>query len=148
MTTLIKILFHLAFCCCTGKFLLELSTFLCISNETSQIVSVKGKTYSNLKRSNWRQSSVQRLIYMQPTSPTCSSGCMGLLAGGGKAGLCFAEGNQCFNFYRMKPQWNPKEVCCAVPAEDNLRNKGLQCNAMPSDTCVSSGCLQTTDITL
>lgn len=42
----------------------------------------------------------------------------------------------------------PKEVCCAVPAEDNLRNKGLQCNAMPSDTCVSSGCLQTTDITL
>lgn len=30
---------------------------------------------------------------MQPTSPTCSSGYMGLLAGGGKAGLCFAEGN-------------------------------------------------------
>lgn len=30
-----KNLFHLAFCCCTGEFLLELSSFLCISNETS-----------------------------------------------------------------------------------------------------------------
>lgn len=48
----------------------------------------------------------------------------------------------------MKPQRNPKEVCCAVPGEDNLPNRGLQCSAMPSVTCVSAGCLQTTNITL
>lgn len=74
---------------------------------------------------------------------------MGLLAGGGggKAGLCFAEGNSALTCC-MKPQCNPKEVCRAVPGGDNLPNRGLQCNVVPSVTCVSSGCLQTTDITL
>lgn len=72
---------------------------------------------------------------------------MRLLGGGRKAGLCFAEGNSALT-YCMKPQCNPKEVCYAVPGGDNLPNRELQCNVMPSVTSVSSGCLQTTNITL
>lgn len=76
---------------------------------------------------------------------------MGLLRGGGKAGLRFAEGNIALTLTVLNHNATQRKSVMqvsTVPSEDNLPSRGLQCNAVPSITRISLGCLQTTGITV